>query len=342
MTLWSFLSWWRDQLASLLPAGLRDFTSAGGKTTRVTVDGDRRLVEAPGLETPRALKAGDPQISGLGEATEKVALRIGPGEFLVRRFGLPRVALPNLGEAVGYQIPKLMPFNRDQVLFACGVDSQPRADGQASVWLVAVPRRKVADALDLLGIPLPDNPFVLPRPPAPDEPLEFSWRPARAHRTRARVQRGLWIGLAAVWLVAIALIITNQQRAYTELQAQHDTLRQEAVAVGRLRERLDLAQAQFDDLVRRRQDSVSPLQLFNELTEALDDKTWLINLELQEDRLSMQGVSSAPAALIETLEDTALLRGVQFDAAITQAGRGEGSRFNISARTVAAPSEMSP
>jgi hypothetical protein len=56
----------------------------------------------------------------------------------------------------------------------------------------------------------------------------------------------------------------------------------------------------------------------------------------------MQGVSSAPAALIETLEDTALLRGVQFDAAITQAGRGEGSRFNISARTVAASSETSP
>jgi hypothetical protein len=46
----------------------------------------------------------------------------------------------------------------------------------------------------------------------------------------------------------------------------------------------------------------------------------------------MQGVSTAPAALIEALEQSPLLSDVRFESAITQAGRDEGRRFNISAR----------
>ena len=39
------------------------------------------------------------------------------------------------------------------------------------------------------------------------------------------------------------------------------------------------------------------------LTRELDDETWIINLELEGPKLAMQGVSSAPAALIEALGD---------------------------------------
>lgn len=148
----------------------------------------------------------------------------------------------------------------------------------------------------------------------------------------AYVQRGLWLGLAATWVLAIALLVHDQQREYDALIATHDALRSEAVDVGQLRERLDLAQAQFDAIVQRRRDAVSALGLLGELTETLDDETWLVNLELQGADLSLQGVSATPAALIETLEDSELLSDVRFEAAITQAGREAGSRFNISAK----------
>jgi general secretion pathway protein L len=156
------------------------------------------------------------------------------------------------------------------------------------------------------------------------------------------MQKALWWGLAALWIIAGAVMIMNQQRDFAALQVTHDELRREAAAVGQLRERIDLARAQLDSLLQRRQLTVTPLQLLNELTETLDDDTWLINLELQGDKLSLQGVSPTPAALIEILEDTTLLRDVQFDAAITQAGAGEGRRFNISARTVSAAQEGKP
>jgi general secretion pathway protein L len=249
------------------------------------------------------------------------------------------LALSNLAEAVGYQLPKLMPFSRDQVLFACGSDADQASGDQASVWLVVVPKRRVADALATLGIPLPENPITMRRPPRAGETLEWSWRLDSQREGRKRLQTTLWWGLAAIWIVAGALTVYGQQRDFTSLEATHDELRREAAVVGQIRERLDLAQQQLDGLLQKRQQTITPLQLLNELTETLDDATWLTNVELQDDKLSLQGVSPTPAALIETLEDTALLRDVQFDAAITQAAAGEGRRFNISARLASADPE---
>jgi general secretion pathway protein L len=138
--------------------------------------------------------------------------------------------------------------------------------------------------------------------------------------------------MATVWVVAAGLVLYHQHQDHTQLTATLDELRSEARTVGGLRERLDRTRARLDELVAKRQAAISPLQLLDVLTRELDDETWIINLELDGPKLAMQGVSTAPAALIEALEQSPLLSDVRFESAITQAGRNEGSRFNISAR----------
>ena len=72
--------------------------------------------------------------------------------------------------------------------------------------------------------------------------------------------------------------------------------------------------------------------LLDMLTQQLDDRTWLQGLELRGQRLTLRGISSSPATLLETLEASRLLQNVRFEAAITRDGRGQGDRFNISAQ----------
>lgn len=327
--------WWRTQLVSLVPATLATGLGRADKVASLTLDGStlrwRASREAPeqslSLDAAAAPGAAPAALTDI----EAVELRLAPSEFLVRRLTLPRVARSNLVEAVGYQIPKLMPFSREQVLFACGVDEKSSGD-ELSVWLVAVPRHRLSGALKRLGIDLPTKLITVRRPPDTGEPLIVSWRVAEADDSRSRRRRWLWAGLAALWVVAAGLALLRQHQEYTELTAAVQELRSEARSVGALREQLDRTRARLDELAAKRQAAISPLQLLDVLTRELDDETWIINLELEGPKLAMQGVSSAPAALIEALEQSPLLSEVRFESAITQAGRDEGSRFNISAR----------
>lgn len=327
--------WWRTQLISLVPVRLASGLGRADRVASLALDGS--------VLRWRTHRGAAEQLISLDEASaagvrapapadiEAVELRLAPTEFLVRRLALPRVARGNLVEAVGYQIPKLMPFSRDQVLFACGVDEKASGD-ELSVWLVAVPRRKLAVALSPLGLEAPNKTVTLRQPPDAGDPLTFSWRVAEADESRNRRRRWLWGGVAVIWVVAVGLVLYRQHQDHTELAATLQSLRSEARAVGGLREQLDRTRAQLDELATKRQVAISPLQLLDVLTRELDDQTWIINLELEGPELAMQGVSTAPAALIEALEQSPLLSDVRFESAITQAGRDEGRRFNISAR----------
>lgn len=331
MSVREFLRWWFEQLLSLLPKG-RWRNPVSGRTLAISIDQALIEITPPGASAERSLSLAEAQVTDLRGDVDAVAVTLGPKDYLVRDLALPRLAASNLDEAVGYQIPKLLPFKRDQVLFACGPGDRKVPDGQISVWLVAIPRQTLERPLSGLDITLPGNPIRLREAPASGGRLTFSWQLARQAQRHALTRRALWAGLAATWAIAVGLLLHTQRQHLDAQLATRDTLRQDALAVSQLREQLDRAQAQFDAVIQRRQQAVSPLRLLNELTTLLDDDTWLINLELDAEALSLQGVSTAPAALIETLESSPLLGNARFDAAITQAGRDSGSRFNISAQ----------
>ncbi len=341
MTLRQFLKWWGEQLLSLLPAKLWRNTAVRRRIT-FFIDQSNVQVSAPGIGNGEPVNLGEAQLAGLHDKVDAISVQLGPKDYLVRHLTLPKLALSNLAESVGYQIPKLLPLSRDQVLFACGVADQPAPDGQASVWLAAIPRQRLASHFAGLDVALPVNPIKLDEPPAAGQPLSFSWRIAERNHRQLRRRRALWLGLAVTWAATITLLVYTQHRERQALLEIHSTLRKEAAAVSQLRERLDVAEAQLGAVLQRRQERVSTLQLLTELTETLDDGTWLVNLELQGEKLSLQGVSSTPAALIEALDSSNLLSDVRFEAAITQASRDAGSRFNISAKVQGSAPEAMP
>ena len=343
MTAAEFFDWWRTQLSELVPATLRGSWHSAQTTVAVDIGGGKVELSASPAKTTTAidLHANDEEaqktlaqsfLAQLPGVPQRIRITLPPDEYLVQRLSLPRAAQGHLNEAVGYQLPQLTPFAADQLLYACGEVPGSAPDGQISVWLVAIPRQRISRALALIGQLPPDGPLPLRAPPPPDERLVVSWPIRETETSPRRRVRLAWAGLAVLWVAVLGIHLNNRQQTQETLDLTRDGLRARAIEVSRLRDRLDSTESQMSWLSQRRQERVSLLMLLDTLTRQLDDQTWLQGLELRGRRLNLRGISSSPATLLETLEASELLRNVRFEAAITRDGRGQGDRFNISAR----------
>jgi len=343
MTATEFFDWWRTQMVELIPASLRGSWQNAKTTIALEIEENSLRLSAPPSQARAEIrparqdeasqaKVAEDFLSHLPGIPQRVRLTLAPGEYLLQHLTLPRAAQDHLAEAVGYQLPQLTPFTADQLLYACGETDDSPAGDALSVWLVAIPRQRIAQALALIGQRAPDSPLQLSTPPRPDEKLVVAWsapEPAVSPRRRMRLA---WVGLIALWIAVLALHNHNRQQAQTRLDQTRDALTAQAREVVRLRDRLESAKSQAAWLSQRREHMVSPLTLLDTLTQQLDDQTWLQGLELRGRHLTLRGISSSPATLLETLEGSRLLRDVRFESAITRDGRGQGDRFNISAR----------
>lgn len=336
-----FFRWWTARLDELVPAPLRATLRETRASLTLKVDTDRIELSASSadavvtLDATAGNQAGlDALLSSLSGPPQRIRLALAPSTYLARRLTLPRAARGDLAEAVRYQLPALTPFRADNVLYACGETMVSAANGDLDVWLVAIPRQRLERTLQRIGQSPPRSPLPLQHPPADGETLEIVWRTADRSAPPLRLGRLAWIGMIALWLAVPSVHLYPVGNEQAALDRELATLRKEAREVSALRERLEAVQVQTTWLAERRQAAVSPLGVIDRLSELLDDRTWLQGLDLQGDGLTLRGLSSSTASLIEILEASSLLEDVRFDAAITRDRRGQGDRFNISARIV--------
>jgi Tfp pilus assembly protein PilN len=348
MTAAEFFNWWRTQLGELVPAKLRSSWHSRKTAVALKIHGNRLELSAPpadsvtAFELPADDHAPRPQaltefLSGLSGTPQRIRLTLTSGEYLSSRLTLPRAAQAHLAEAVRYQLPQLTPFNADQLYYACGETADSPAEGPLSVWLIAMPRQHIDRALALIGQSVPNGPLPLRTPPSPGENLELSWSVTEASTLPRNRRQLAWLGLIGLWVGVAVIHLYNWQQGQAELDQILEEVHGRAREVGDLRDRLTDVTAQLAWVAERKQSAVSALTLLNTLSEQLDDGTWLQGLDLQGRRLTLRGISSSPATVIETLEKSTLLKEVRFDAAITRDARGQGDRFNVSAKLEPAP-----
>jgi len=338
-----FFHWWRTQLVDMMPAALRGSWQDTRATLTLHIDGNRlelrsaALGKAVSFELPDGPEAARPVVvddfmAQLPGRPQRISLVLGAQEYLLLRTTLPRAAQGNLAEAVGYQLPQLTPFSAGQLIYACGETPDSPPEGPLSVWLVAVPRQRVARALALIGQTPPEGYLPLRDAPRSGAPVELAWRLPEASTFSRHRSRLAWLGLAGLWIGVLGLHIYHQQQAQSSLDQTLESLQARALRVGELRDRLAAAEAQVAKLATLKQSTYSMLAVLDALTEQLDDQTWLQGFDLRDGRLTLRGISAAPAVLIETLEASPVLKDVRFEAAITRDGRSQGDRFNISAQ----------
>lgn len=350
-SLGDFVRWWADQMSAQmsaltgevvsrrLPARLRDAIRAFQARRALPVlvaEADRftLLPRAEGGET-RFVTASPEGIGALaGTSFRKRHFRkhrtnirlVLPGLPVLRRVvRIPASAKGEAASLIGYELDRLTPFRREDVLWSLDA-LPPFRPAEAAFLLSLTPRAPVEPWLDLLrqgGL----EAAGIAADPAPGAP---AIRLKRAKDT-SRARPALLAALAAIALIAAPF--AWQEAAMNRLDARIDDLAPARRVAEELRARLDALGSGAALLDREASRIGSPLAILAGVTEALPDDTWLESFALKDGQLTLEGQSGAAARLIGLLGHAGTLRDPGFAGPLLRLPDSRGESFTIHAQT---------
>ncbi|GAB3098331.1 PilN domain-containing protein [Lysobacter terrae] len=341
-----FLSWWWNALASWLPPRLRQLLGMDrgrvlllveGEVLRLRLQRGDEILELGSLPTLENFEMGtDPLEPVLDTRLSDLPrwLLLPAGSSLRRRLPLPAAAVERLRDVVGFEIERQTPFTADAVAYDARVIARREGDGPIDAELVAVPRVALAPHLAALG---PVAPLLAGIDVAGPEgvPLQINLLPP-AQRERTRDPWRTWnIAFAAVAVVAVGLtlwlVLQNRRAAADSFDAE---IAREAGparrAAAQRQELTHLIEGQAF-LQRTRAAYPTAVEVIDELSRRLPDGTYLEKLAIEDNRLTLIGLSNEAPALIGRLQDSKLWRSPALAGALQTDPTTHKDRFTLTA-----------
>ncbi|KGQ20850.1 general secretion pathway protein L [Lysobacter dokdonensis DS-58] len=349
-----WLSWWSRALAAWLPVRWRAALGLGRDRLLLSQDagtGEDALqvrlqsgdVDTAAIRDVGRLPAGD----ALGIDADPLATVLAPSivdlpRWLVmpaasglrRRLTLPAAAAERLRDVVSFEIDRQTPFTAETAAYDARILGRRASDGQLDVELIAVPLTAIQPRMDALGgiqstlagIDLADNAGV---------PLGVNLLAPSQRRHRADpLARWNWVfGLVALLALALALwhVLDNRRAAADEFATQVSAQTAKArTASQRRQELVDMVEGQaYLDQMRRGRPSA--IEVLDELTRRLPDSTYMEKVAIENDKLTLIGLSSEASSLVQRLEGSKLWRAPALTGALQPDPRSGRDRFTLTA-----------
>jgi general secretion pathway protein L len=345
-----FFAWWRAALASWLPP--RWQVLFGWARDRLLLSPDDahfalRLERADGitdlgqLPLPEATATGDPLRPVLGQQIVDLPrwLVLPASSGLRRRMLVPAAAVDRLHDVLRFEIERQTPFEAAGVVFDALLLGR-RADGQADIELIVVPKPTFDAALEKLG-PLAATLAGVDIAAASGAPQGVNLLPAALRARVANPWRAWNWGLVALAVLATAFgmwqLLQNQRAAA-------DALEQQVAARSPAARRVALERQQLIDAVqgavfldRARSGRPTNVEIMDELSRRLPDATYLEKLAVEDDRLTLIGLSSDASALVPQLEGSPLWISPALTGALQPDPRTHRDRFTLMANIAVKP-----
>jgi general secretion pathway protein L len=351
-----WLSWWSRGLAAWLPVRWRGALGLGRDRLLLSQD----TAQADGVESLQLrLQTGDvdgatlrdigrlPAGEALGIDTDPLATVLAPAivdlpRWLVlpasaglrRRMTLPAAAAERLRDVVSFEIDRQTPFTAETAAFDARVIGRRASDGQLDVELVAVPLAAMQARLEglggvastLSGVDLADS---------AGQPLGVNVLPPAMRRHRADPW-ALWhwvFGGVALLALGLALwqVLDNRRAAADRFESEVNAQTAKArVAAANRQQLVDAVDGQaYLDQTRRGRPSA--IEVLDELTRRLPDTTYLEKVAIENDKLTVIGLSSEASSLVGRLEGSKLWRVPALAGALQSDPRTGKDRFTLTA-----------
>lgn len=346
------LDWWTRSLAAWLPARWRATLGLGRDRLLLAEDRDAlqlRLETADGLRDLGRLPAGpelgidaDPLSALLAPAVADLPrwLVLPAASGLRRRLALPAAAAERLRDVVSFEIDRQTPFTADAAAFDARILGRRTSDGQLDVELVVVPLAALQPRLDALG-PLAGTLAGVDLADSAGAPLGVNLLPPARRRLRTDPWRAWNWALAAVAVLAVALglwqVLANRRAAADAFEQSLEARAPQARQAALQRQRLVDAVAGQTFLDQMRAGRPSAIEVLDELSRRLPDTTYLEKLAIENDRLTLIGLSTEASSLPGRLEGSKLWRAPALTGALQPDPRTRRDRFTLTAELVVAP-----
>lgn len=340
----SFMAWWRQALATWVPARWRVllgltgdrlfFQHQGDELDMTWREGTQRhaLARLPATVTPDELHA----LLGSRLADLPRWWLVPAGMVLRRRVLLPAAATDRLRDVLRFELDRQTPFAADDACFDARVVAV-REDGQLDVELVAAPKSAFADGLARLGA-LAGDMAGADVEDADGAPLGVNLLPEASRVARQAPHRGLHRTLAAVALVAVVfaawVVLDNRRVAADAFAEQVDSRADEARRVAAQRQQLVDLVAGTVTLNQTSARRPTALEVMDDVTRRLPDNTYLEKLAIEGDRLTLIGFSPEASGLVARLQESPLWRNPALSGALQPDPRTRMDRFTLTAELV--------
>lgn len=350
MRIGEFFTWWRSELAAMLPETLRRRWARRHDTVRLTLeDGEAcvsRRVNGRFEELGRVVTtvSGARErmaalLGGAGLVATRIEVGVPSQQILTKQIRLPMAAEENLRQVLGFEMQRQTPFRAEQVYFNHAITAREPHSQQIAVELRVVPRAPLDDMLELLGA-REFEPVNAAAKADEGEPVFAFLAGDAARRPSSNLRRGLWALNALLLIAVIAVPFVQQQRQLEQLRSRMTDVRSAATTASDLQQRIDRQRQRSRYLFTQKANRPAAVELLEELSRRVPSDTWLFRVEMRDGKVHVQGTSAAASALIAELEGSSLLEDVRFASPVTQDGTSGRERFHlvavIAARTAPA------
>jgi general secretion pathway protein L len=334
-----FVTWWTAELAQCIPPRLRGSLSRPGQVVELMIaDGAAKFTRRRGTQMQELARIGLARNeeaharkvlaelrTRIRPKRTRIHLGIAPSQVLRRTIDLPVSVVENLREVLELELDRHTPFRPADVYFDHRITGFDDGGRRVLVELMVVPRKLADRALAVaraLGFP-PDRTGV-----AGEDGINFlnsgdrdTDSPGQTRTTRIALALGLALLLLLPWF---ALKYTARQE-----EMRMNELRQEAAATDKLRGEVQMLLKRDRNLPLRKQSGPMLMSVLEELARVLPDKTWIAELRMEGDKLSLVGYSASASALIAIIEQSDLFSGTDFGSPVMPDPALHAERFHL-------------
>ncbi len=336
-----FLAWWGEGLAGTMPPVLIKYCSERGDKLHFDISADQvRIWKARNgkasdfLEIPMDSmeEFDDYQIADFKPTFSTLEMKVSSELGLVKEVELPLAARENLRQALAYEMHRFTPFSAHDVYYDYRIVET--TDHLIRVHLAVIPRRLIGKVTQWLsGWDLRFVPGLASSGSrhVSEDKIVFRFRETRYRFWHMRKASAFFL-VANVILAAcvIVLPLVLERNRLDGLNTRLDQLRGGLEQHGDIYGNTKDLKARRDLLASQISARVGVLKLLEELTDQLPDDTWIMQLELQEGMLHLQGYSSKATALVGILEASSRFDNPQFSSPVIRDETMGKDRFHLS------------
>lgn len=341
----TFLIWWAEGLALALPRSWRERCSTVRRYLLVRELGEEVVFES--IESKQNEPAARMSVPAIGDWDRAalltwlheheltggpVIVRTATNRVLEKRVRYPAAKETDLYNIISFDIERQTPFSRNDVYFGYVRRDDPQSGGHTDLDLIVLPKRDIEELLRKVRT-LDLEPAVLDVDGRDFFEHAVNLLSQQSDPLNLRPNYALRFALLFLWLGLIGLVPVKQ--AYDTNHVAEKLERQERKALAEVRALNDLRDEYnrlrekrmfFRNLVR---EHTSSLQLLNELTETLDDETWIQRFDFKNDRVTLQGESSNASDLPSVIGASNQFSAPRFSSPVTRNNASGLDRFQL-------------